>query len=228
MANDDPLLNSPFDSAFRAAHQALRALAPENTLTLSDADESLPEIVEDLDYLVRLAHETAAAELGPAIRWVSTRADVDLSAPLILQIDLDGYSEEDPVGAYHFDDWETSALARAGRAYRRECGWDFSPDEAGIWLVSAAPRAAIQDGHRTTWTGTLTGFAILYDRDEDGDYESLGHIWTARAWRRRGAGSSLIRRARERFDVRQIEGPVSDEGRLLLETYAPDLCEQSP
>lgn len=81
MTNDDPLLNSPFDSAFRAAHQALRALAPANTLTVADDHESLPEVVEDLEDLVRLARETAAAELGPSIRWVSPRPTEDLPAP---------------------------------------------------------------------------------------------------------------------------------------------------
>lgn len=91
----------------------------------------------------------------------------------MLQIDLDGGSNEDPVGAYRIDHWETSALARAGRAFKRQCRWDFSGDETGMWLVSVQPYAAIGDGHRMTWTGTLTGFVILHDRDEDGNYESL-------------------------------------------------------
>lgn len=227
MTDDDPVLNSPFDSAFRAAHQALRALIPAATLTIPDDEESLPEVVEDLQDLVRLARETAAAELGPSIRWVSPRPEEDLSAPVMLQIDLDGYSGDDPAGAYRIDHWETSSLARAGRAYKRECRWDFSPDETGMWLVSVRPYAAIGDGHQMTWTGILTGFAILHDRDEDGNYESLAHIWTARAWRRRGVGSGLLRRARERFTVRYVEGPITEEGRLLIETYVPDLCEQS-
>jgi hypothetical protein len=34
--------------------------------------------------------------------------------------------------------------------------------------------------------GNLVGFAILYDRDEDDQYEALGHIRTAAAARRRG------------------------------------------
>lgn len=85
MNDDDPRLNSPFDSAFRAAHQALRALAPPDTVTVGDDGESLSDVVEDLEYLVRLAGDTAAVELGPSIRWVSTRPIGDLSAPVTLQ-----------------------------------------------------------------------------------------------------------------------------------------------
>jgi GNAT superfamily N-acetyltransferase len=137
-----------------------------------------------------------------------------------------GSTDDDPAGASHIDEWEDSALALAGRAYRRECGWDFSPGEAGIWLVSVSPYSSMGGDDRTNWSGTLTGFVILHDRDEDGEYESLAHLWTAHAWRRRGVGASLVRQARERFPVSQVENPITDGGRLLLEACAPDLLEQ--
>lgn len=70
----------------------------------------------------------------------------------MLQIDLDGGSNEDPVGAYRIDHWETSALARAGRAFKRQCRWDFRLTRP-VWLVSVQPYAAIGDGHRMTWPG---------------------------------------------------------------------------
>ncbi|MCM3662378.1 hypothetical protein M3148_15465 [Georgenia satyanarayanai] len=191
MSDDDPLLDSPLEAGFRAAHQALRILAPPNTVATA-GDAYLPDIIDELEDLVRLARDTAAAHLGPTIRWVAPQPPRDQWAQVIVQVDLDGYSKDDPLGAFHIDDWEDSALARAGRAYRRECGWDFSPGEAGIWLLSVAPYSSMGGGDRTSWKGTLSGFAILHDRDDDGEYESLAHLWTAYSWRRRGVGLARI------------------------------------
>ena len=224
MTDDDPLLHSSFDAGFRAAHRALLALAPPNTVAAAD-DAYLPVIVEDLDVLLRLARDNAAAHLGPTIWWTNQHSPDDAWAPVTLQIDLGGRSNGDPAGAVHMDEWEDSALALAARAYRLECGWDFTPDEAGIWLLSVAPYASRSAGDRTSWTGTLSGFAILHHRDTDGDYESLAHLWTAAAWRRRGVGVSLVRQARERFPVSAVEGPVTEDGRLLLQACAPELLE---
>lgn len=224
MTDDDPLLNSSLDAGFRAAHRALLALAPPNTVAAAD-DAYLPVIIEELEVLVRLARDTAAAKLGPTIRWVSLHSPDDPWAPVTLQIDLDGYFDGDTPSAVHMDEWEDSALALAGRAYRRECGWDFSPGEAGIWLLSVAPYSSMGGDDRTNWTGTLTGFAILHDQDKDGVYESLAHLWTAGTWRRRGVGVSLVRQARDRFPVSKVEGPVTKEGRLLLQACAPDLLK---
>lgn len=92
----------------------------------------------------------------------------------MLQIDLDGGSNEDPVGAYRIDHWETSALARAGRAFKRQCRWDFSADETGVARLRSTVRShRRRPSDDLAWTGTLTGFVILHDRDEDGNYESL-------------------------------------------------------
>jgi hypothetical protein len=109
-------------------------------------------------------------------------------APVTLQIDLDGDFNGDPVSAVHMDEWEDSALALAGRAYRRECGWDLSPGEAGTWLLSAAPYSSMGGDDLTNWTGTLTGFAILHDRYKDGGYAVAGapvegwHVAPPRCW----------------------------------------------
>lgn len=225
MTEDDPLLASPLNSAIRAAHRALLALAPPDTVAARD-DASLQDLVEELEYLVYQARASAAAELGPTFRWVGPYEQDDPWASVNLQVDLDGYSEDNPPGVSHIDDWEDSALARAARAYRRDCGWDFSPDEAGIWLISVAPYSYMGEGDRTHCSGSLTGFAILHDRDQDGEYESLAHLWTARAWRRRGVGANLVRQARQRFPVSQLEGPITEAGRLLLLTCAPNLIVQ--
>lgn len=224
MRDDDPVLNSSLDAGFRAAHRALLALAPVNTFA-AQGDPYLPVIIEELEDLVRLARDNAAASIGPTIRWVRQHSPDDPWALDTLQVDLDGYSDGDPLNGVHIGEWEESALALAGRAYRRECGWDFSPDEAGIWLLCVAPYSSVGGDVWTSWTGTLTGFAILHDRDENGDYESLAHLWTAGTWRRRGVGVGLIRRARDRFSVGKVEGPVTEQGQLLLRACAPDLLE---
>ncbi len=71
--------------------------------------------------------------------------------------------------------------------------------------------------------GHLAGFMILYDRDDGGTYETIGHIWTARAWRRRGIARQLLHEARSRFGARRFEGPFSDDGAAFVEaTGEPD------
>jgi GNAT superfamily N-acetyltransferase len=70
------------------------------------------------------------------------------------------------------------------------------------------------------YTGYLIGFAILYDRDEDGAYESVGHIWTAAAWRRRGISRRLMAEARSRFQFTGIEEPYTKEGAAFMEAIA--------
>ncbi|MBF0688601.1 MAG: hypothetical protein IR158_12660 [Cellulomonas sp.] len=222
MNAEDPLLNSDLDASFRAAHQALRSLIPPETLTVGD-DADLQDVVDDLEQLVDLARENAAAVLGPTITWAGSKPSGDPWSSVTLQADLDGRVHDDPPGLSDFGEWPSSALARASRAYRRECAWDHAPGEAGIWLLSVAPYKCLALGERAHWTGTITGFVILHDRDGDAEYESLAHIWTAQAWRRRGVAGNLVREASKRFSVSRAEGPATDGGRLLLEACAPAL-----
>jgi ribosomal protein S18 acetylase RimI-like enzyme len=113
-------------------------------------------------------------------------------------------------------------FGHAATAYRRECGWDFSPGEAGIWLVMLAPVSGMGFGDEPwTYTGHLIGFAILYDRDGDA-YRSVGHVWTASAWRRRGIARRLLSEARSRFAFEHIEGPYTEDGAALVKTIPPD------
>ncbi|WP_375430171.1 hypothetical protein [uncultured Friedmanniella sp.] len=222
MTDDDPRLVSPLDATIRAAHRSLSALTPPGTLAAENS-ESLPVLVEDLENLVPLARDGVAGELGPVLRWVGPYREEDEWAPVFVEIDLDEYSEGDPPGAFYIDQWEGSPLAQAARAYRRDCGWDFTPDEAGVWLLFVAPYSAMGSGDQTPCAGNLVGFAILHDRDEDGVYESLAHLWTARAWRCRGVGADLVREARVRFPVTQVEGPFTYAGHSLFVEVAPDL-----
>src|SRR5262249_6020435 len=68
------------------------------------------------------------------------------------------------------------------------------------------------------------GFAVLYDRDKDNQYESLAHIWTASVARRRGVATALIAYAREHFPLRSVEGPLTNDGAALIkQVWAGDL-----
>jgi ribosomal protein S18 acetylase RimI-like enzyme len=80
-----------------------------------------------------------------------------------------------------------------------------SGGEDGLWFY---------DGH-------LAGFVVVYDRDEDDDYESTGHIWTATAWKRRGIARRLLTEARSRFPITDVETPYTDEGAAFL-SACPD------
>ena len=113
--------------------------------------------------------------------------------------------------------WHGSALDYAGRAYTRECGWDFPPGEGGVWLLRLAPVQGVE-GDDTPWSyfGHVTGFVVLSDRDEDGSYEAVGHIWTASRWRRKGIAQRLLTEAKSRFQFTDVEQPYSDDGAAFL------------
>jgi hypothetical protein len=114
-------------------------------------------------------------------------------------------------------DWEGSALERAARAYRRACGWDFAPDESGIWLLALAPVSGSgPDDGPWSYQGSLVGFIILYDRNGDGSYEAVGHLWTAATWRRRGAAPRLLAEARSLHQITTIEEPYTRDGAAFL------------
>lgn len=222
MTDNNPQLAWSWGDRFRAAHEALSELIPPDNYTLEDRS-SYPDVVDDLPRLVRLARDTAAASLGPTFTWWGDPDPKDRSWPgVVLQADFDDYRRDVPQGISEIEEWEGSALDLAARAYRRECRFDHSPGEAGVWLLSIRPHRVFTFGEKTSWSGTLAAFAILYDRDVDGSYETLGHIWTAQEWRRQGLASELIQVAQERFSVSRIEDVTSD-GRLLLEKSAPEI-----
>jgi ribosomal protein S18 acetylase RimI-like enzyme len=61
-------------------------------------------------------------------------------------------------------------------------------------------------------TGNLIGFAIMYDQPEP---EGVSHVWTARAWRRRGIASRLLDEAGSRFGSDRLQGPFTSDGAAL-------------
>jgi ribosomal protein S18 acetylase RimI-like enzyme len=215
------------EEAFRTAYRALTALVPPNAVT-AEGESSFAEVLSQFRFLVDGADLAVAAQLGPRISWRAPRLDGDWDL-VMAGIDLDD-------GAHDFGDvvlgsdafkgptevWHGSALDRAGLVYKRACGWDFSPGEAGVWVVMLAPVAA-SGGEDGFWfyDGHLAGFVVVYNRDEDDDYESIGHIWTATAWKRRGIARRLLAEARSRFPITDVEKPYTDEGAAFLNAF-PD------
>lgn len=210
------------EEAFRAAYRALAALVPPNAVT-SEGESSFVEVLSQFRFLVDGADLAVAAQLGPRISWQAPRPDGDWDL-VMSGIDLDeGTCDFGDVvlGRDAFrgptDAWHGSALDRAGLVYKRACRWDFSPGEAGVWVVMLAPVAA-SGGEDGLWfyDGHLAGFVVVYDRDEDDVYESIGHIWTATAWQRRGIARRLLAEARSRFPITDVEKPYTDKGAAFL------------
>lgn len=216
------------EEAFRGAYRALAAIVPPNAVT-AEGESSFAEVLSQFRFLVDRADLAVAAQLGPRISWRAPRSDGDWDL-VVSGIDLDE-------GTYEFGDvvlgrdafkgptgaWRGSALDRAGLVYKRACRWDFSPGEAGVWLVMLAPVGA-SGGEDGLWfyDGHLAGFVVVYDRDEDGVYESIGHMWTATAWKRRGIARRLLTEVKSRFPITDVEKPYTDEGAAFLNTF-PDL-----
>lgn len=224
------------ESALREAYRALqRVVAPGITdsrqfiersgLTPEDMLEA-PEVLAQFPSIAARAERVVDAQVGPCIGWADRPLRRGEPFRLVLAgVDLDGGDFDFGVklgsSAYgdYGDDWSDSALGRAASAYRKEAGWDFAPGSAGIWLLMLAPRSAMgaSDGDDDwSYYGNLAAFVILYDRDEDGDYENIAHIWTAAAWRRRGIARQLVGEAGRRFGAVRAEGPFSDDGESLL------------
>ena len=223
MASNDPHTNSKLEDPIRHAYRALRALVPSAYLTAAD-DDSLPVIVDELDTLYRMAHETIDAERGPRMTWLGDLDRESGPGSVYFTVDIETGIHSDPVGAYCLerwssDDWRESALARAAKAYQRECRWDVPPGADGVWVIAASPYRWIEGA----FYGNLVGFMVIHDRDADGEYESIAHLWTAAAWRRRGIADQLIRTGRDSFPINTVEEPITSSGRALLGFIARDL-----
>jgi ribosomal protein S18 acetylase RimI-like enzyme len=207
------------EAAYRAAYRALEpivsgAVTPETQLGATGVISEFPHLVEQAGLAV-------AAQLGPVICWRDAKQD-DL-ALVLARADLDHGRHFGPTLS-SFALSVDGPLVRAARVYRRQCEWPQTPGLDGIWLLMLAPVTVI-DWLSEQWRyrGHLAGFLILYDRDEDGKYESIGHIWTAKAWRRRGIARRLLHEARSRFGATKFEGPFSEDGAAFVEaTRQPD------
>lgn len=209
------------EKAYRAAHRALEGiLHPGNFAFAPEADLPVPEVLSQFPALVREAEVVAAGVLGPGIGWKGPHREGDWE-PVIAGLDMDGGGHDFGADLAPSTDvpWEDTSMYYAECAYRRECGWDFPPGEAGLWLLMLAPTSAVGGSGPWFYSGNLAGFVVLYDRDEDGTYESAGHVWTARAWRRQGIARRLLAEARSRFGFSDFEGPLTDDGAGLVAAW---------
>lgn len=210
------------ERAYRKMQRALLGIIPvERTLGASEENMLIGDLISHVRHLLDEAEMTVAAQLGPRISWYAPAVTGDWNL-VPAGIDLDEYAED--FGDVEFEEsafegpegkWHGSPLERAAYAYKREARWDFTPGRAGIWLLMLAPTSA---GGGDTWIygGHVVGFVILHDRDKDGVYESVAHIWTAQAWRRRGIARRLLAEAKIRFGFTDVEGPYTKDGAALL------------
>lgn len=75
---------------------------------------------------------------------------------------LDFAARHDDECPFELDDEEINgdrdgALQRAARAYHRECGGDFAPDPAGVWLLYVIPTEGWGGDDACSTTATWSG-----------------------------------------------------------------------
>ncbi len=221
-----PELPKEVEVAFRTAYHALKSILPDPPeLACVTEPPDAVEIVSEFPTLADEADKVVIAHLGPRIAWQAPRVNEwDLT---LAGVDLDNGDDNLEFGVKLSDSafegecgtWSDSALDLAARSYKREAGWDFAPGEAGFWLLMLAPLSGIGGTGEWSYFGRLTSFVILHDRDKDGSYESVAHMWTAHAWRRRGIAKRLLQEAKTRFDFRTVEGPLTEASAALLDAY---------
>jgi GNAT superfamily N-acetyltransferase len=218
------------EQALRAAHRALEGISPRGLFAPEEDLRGISEVISQFPTMVDNAQNAIAAQFGPRISWRAPFeegwklivAAVDFDSGMFEIGDMEFYESafEGPGG-----DWIDSPLNRVARAYQREAGWDFAPDQTGIWLLMLAPTDKIGGDDDTSWSGHVVGFLVIQDRDEDDTYESIAHIWTATAWRRRGIARQLLDEAKARFAVAGVEGPYTEDGAAFLASDSHALPE---
>lgn len=189
------------------------------------------DFLSDFEEITKRIREEYDAVLGPRMYLEGPRVELD---GVILTFDFDvGRDRMGRVGkgqklrtGVEFE-WQDSSFCRAALHYRRECHWDFPPGEAGIWLVYCHLTSSVGGGRKYLYTGNLVGFVVLHDRDKDGRYESLAHLWTARGARRKGVGRQLMERARRDYPLQNVEKPFTEAGRALTGAVWPEVIDGS-
>jgi hypothetical protein len=192
-----------------------------------DEPEHHFDALEVFDEVVKSLHQEYDAVLGPRIHLVGPPGE-PLGAVRLVSLDFDlGVDGNAPEPLWRMSsgyEWTESALDRAARAYRRECGWDFAPGEAGMWLSCIVWTSCFGCGDYAGYTGNLIGFAVLHDRYGGGRRESVAHIWTAQVARRKGIARAMLQRARA-LGAREAERPWTDAGSALIHAVWPELTE---
>lgn len=218
------------EEAYRTAYRALKGIVEpdggEEHYERWPSGHFDTEVFPLFSSLVREAEMLAVANVGSLVGWKAGNRDGDWS---LLQTCVDFDGGDDPDDGIQvdcdYDDYMESGFGQAARAYKREAGWDFTPGDRGIWLMCLAPISGCGGGDDLYWQGYLVGFVILYDRDGDGVYESMGHMWTAKAWRRQGIACKLLMLAKSRYGFKHIEGPVTDLGVSAIKAWEQETAE---
>jgi hypothetical protein len=215
----------------------LVARRSENGTTESSGLNDWPfDLLHDVWQFPKILEEDSAAQFGPLLAVDGPDAPVE--NPHILAFDLDRNERlcgfELPRTGGLFSD---SGLGAAARACRRDplsqsSLRQESPEKTGIWLCYFLPGSCTGPDPDTGlygWLGFLVGFAVLEDRDNDGKYERLNHIWTASTARRKGVARALVAYAREHFPVKKVdEWPfLSDAGRALFNAVWPEALDRA-
>jgi GNAT superfamily N-acetyltransferase len=224
--DDDPRDRSAYEADLRAVYEALQRISLGQAYERAASSLQMYELVADVDRKLDDALEVVDAELGPVVSWRSGPAPASYDWRIeVLQVDFDEGVQELPEAGWDGlpMSWEDTGFWRAAVAYRRECRWDHSPDAAGVWVIAVAPLSNVPDGDEAIWAGNLIGFIVVHDRDGDGEYESIAHMWTAGGWRGRGVATAMLQHARDQFPIRSVEAPYTEAGAGLLASAAPDL-----
>lgn len=220
----DGCLKLPMMKAITRFVLAQRRWAPEWSWLTTNLEKCQQhhlhhEFLSDFVHITERLCEEYDATLGPRISL-----EGGPNTPLdtfVLAFDFDEGCDKGDLHLPECFEWDGSALARAARAYQRECGWDFVPGAAGIWVVCCTLTSAFCGSDSGTYNGNVIGFAVLHDRDNDGEYESLAHLWTAKGIRRKGVGKRLVEEARRMYPLKHVEGPVTSDGKALLTATWP-------
>lgn len=210
------------EQRYRQAYEALTQLLPlEGDYTSVGRLGHVSQVIREFRTIVREAELAAAAELGPVIGWYDDwpKQDSWQLVPAGLDLDDGGRDFGADLSNQREGEWTDGPLSQAATAYQRECGWDADVPPAGLWLVMLArvQAAGTQSPPNRQYkpaflSGNLIGFAIMYDPPEP---EGVSHVWTARAWRRRGIASRLLDEASSRFGSDRPQGPFTSDGAAL-------------
>ncbi len=197
------------------------------TVQLEEALAS--DLLYDIEAMARMMRDEYAAVFGPNVQLVGHH-ETTMDAGHVVVIDWDNFD-----GQPTFEDiapgelalpkratFDESGYAEAAQAYRRACGWDFSPGGDGVWITYNLLTDGSGGSEEMHYNAHLVGFVILYDRDGDGEYESLAHMWTAKAARRKGVASRLLEAARAR-GVTNVEGPLTEESDPFFMSRWPEI-----
>jgi hypothetical protein len=101
---------------------------------------------------------------GPRLQMQGKDIRVSTERGYSLVFHFDDYyesDEEQPVFLPENFEWDNSGLSRAASAYQRECGWDFAPGEAGVWLVHCLLTGAWGGGDSYSFNSNIVGFVVL-------------------------------------------------------------------